>query len=231
LENAAAALLPRDTKGFLRSEVDTDVKRLLPLLISLSSLLCQTHAEDAAPMLARPGKVITQPDFRQPLGPEWSTGKGKWTPADGVLSSVGIPEEKHVAVLHLKTGPVSLVVDCEFRFDGGKIFYVGCDGAKHVGRLVITEKNAKLAEDSTEVKGKTPSHTLAETNVDLKQGDWQRLHVEYAGDQMAARLNGVELKAKHEYLATPKVRWWFAGDNVQIRNVRFSEGQPLEAAK
>ena len=144
-----------------------------------------------------------------------------------------IPEEKHSSVLHLKTGPGSVVVDCEFRFNGGKVFYVGCDGARHVGRVVITEKKAKLAEDSTEVKGKTPSHVLAEADIDLKQGEWQRLHVEYTGDRLVARLNGQELKAQHEYLATPKVRWWFAagGDNVQLRNVRFSEGQPLEGAK
>ncbi|MEA3211402.1 MAG: hypothetical protein QOE70_4459 [Chthoniobacter sp.] len=207
------------------------MKRFLPLLISL--LLCIARAEEQTPMLVRAGKVITQPDFRQPLGPEWSVAKGQWTPTDGVLAAVEIPDEKHVAVLHLKTGPVNMVVDCEFRFQGGKIFFVGCDGTRHVGRLVITEQSAKLAEDSTEVKGKSPSHVLAETKIDLKQGDWQRLHVEYVGDQMAARLNGQEMKVQHEYLATPKVRWWFAagGDNVQLRNVRFSEGQPLETAK
>lgn len=44
-----------------------------------------------------------------------------------------------------------VVVDCEFRFNGGKNFLVGCDATKHVGRLIITDKNLKLAEDSTEV--------------------------------------------------------------------------------
>ena len=50
---------------------------------------------------------------------------------------------------------------------------------------------------------------------------------------MAARLNGQEMKVQHDYLATPKVQWWFAagGDNVQMRNIRFSEGQPIAAAK
>ncbi len=204
-----------------------------PLLLLLSLSLTVARAEDPSPILARPGKVISQPDFRQPLGPEWSVAKGKWTPADGVLTAADIPDEKHAAVLHLKTGPVSMVVDCEFRLNGGRTFYVGCDAEKHVGRVVITEKSIKLAEDSTEVKGKTPSHVLAETTLDLKQGDWQHLRVEYVGDRMAVRLNGTELKAQHEYLATPKVRWWFAssGDNVQLRNVRFSEGEPLDAAR
>ncbi len=206
------------------------MKFLLPSLYLLS--LCLARAEDATPILVKPGQVISAPDFKQPLGPEWSVAKGQWTPAEGILTAIDIPDQKHVPVLHLQTGPTPLVVDCEFRFDGGKIFYVGCDGAKHIGRVVIMEKSARIAEDSTEVKGKTPSHTLTETKIDLKQGEWQKLHVEYAGDQMAVRLNDQELKAQHEYLATPKVRWWFAGgDKVQIRNVRISTGLPLEAAK
>lgn len=204
------------------------VKSLLPIALSLVGVL-SARGDDSAPILMRPGKVISQPDFKQPLGPEWSVGKGKWTPADGVLTSTDLPEEKHIPVLHLATGPVDVVVDCEFRFNGGKSFLVGFDGAKHVGRVVISEKNVKLCEDSTEVKGKTPSHTLAEATIDLKQDDWQRLHVEYTGDKLVARLNGQELRAEHAYLATPKVRWWFAAsDKVQVRNVRFSEGAALK---
>jgi hypothetical protein len=81
------------------------------------------------------------------------------------------------------------------------------------------------------VKGKVPSHTLVETPVDLKADDWHTLRVDYAGDQMAARLDGKDLFAEHAYLATPKVRWWFAAaDGVQIRNVRVTEGLPIPAA-
>ena len=202
------------------------MKLFLPAFLCVATFATTAlFAEDSAPILIRPGKVISQPDFKQPLGPEWSVGKGKWTPADGVLTSTDLPEEKHIPVLHLATGPVDVVVDCEFRFHGGKSFLVGFDGAKHIGRVVITEKSVKLCEDSTEVKGKTPSHTLAEAKLDLKQDDWQRLHVEATGGKLVARLNGQEMRAEHPYLATPKVRWWFAAsDRVQVRNVRFSAG-------
>jgi hypothetical protein len=205
------------------------VKHLLPIALSLFAVVNSVCADDSTPILVRPGPVISQPDFKTPLGPEWSIAKGQWNSAEGVLTAVEVPDEHHAAVLHLATGPVDMVVDCEFRFNGGKIFYVGCDGAKHVGRVVITEKSAKVCEDSTEVKGKTPSHTLAEAKLDLKQGDWQRLHVEYTGDKLVARLNGQELRGEDPHLTTAKVRWWFAssGDNVQLRNVRFSEGTAL----
>ncbi len=220
-------------KSFTRG-LSLRMKSILPLVFTLlASLALPLSAEEAKPLLNKPGKVISAPDLKQPLGPEWvpATGKGTWTPADGILSVSEIPEQKHIPVLHLTTGATPLIWECEFKFNAGRSFLVGCDGQKHIGRVVITPKDFKICEDSTEVKGKVPSHTLTETPVDLKSDDWHKLQVEYAGDQMAARLDGQDLKAQHEYLATPKVRWWFAAaDGVQIRNVRITEGQPLASA-
>lgn len=199
-------------------------------LASLFLLAALSAFAADAPLLVKPGKVISAPDLKSPLGAEWSVAKGKWEPADGVLKATDLPEEKHAAVLHLKTGPKPLVFECEFRFDSSKAFLIGCDATKHVGRLIVTPKGAKLAEDSTEVKGKTPSHTLAEAKVDLKTDEWQHLRVEFTGDQLAAQLGSAQLKAQHPYLATPKQRWWFAvsGGTAQIRNIRVSEGEPLK---
>jgi hypothetical protein len=208
------------------------MKSTLPLAFALlAALALPLFAEDAKPLLNQPGKVISAPDLKGPLGPEWvaTTGKGKWTPADGVLNVTNIPEQNHIPVLHLTTGPTPLIWECQFKFNNGKSFLVGCDGAaKHCGRVVIGPKNFKVCEDSTEVKGKTPSHTLNEAPVDLKSDDWHTLRVEYAGDQLAARLDGKELTGQDPHLATPKVRWWFAAaDSVQIRNVKVTEGQPI----
>jgi len=207
------------------------MKSILPPAIAFLGLLAlPLCAEDAKPLLNKPGKVISAPDFKQPLGPEWvpATGKGTWVPADGILSVTEIPEQKHIPVLHLTTGPTPLIWECEFKFNNGKAFLVGCDAQKHVGRVIIGPKSFKIAEDSTEVTGKVPSHTLNETAVDLKPDAWHTLRVEYAGDQIAARLDGKDLTAQNDYLATPKVRWWFAAaDSVQIRNVKITEGQPI----
>ena len=205
------------------------MKFTLPLAFALlAALVLSTFAEDAKPLLNQPGKVISAPDFKQPLSSEWSVAKGKWEPANGVLAVTNIPDQNHIPVLHLTTGPVNVVWECEFKFNAGKAFLVGCDGQKHVGRVVIGPKNFKICEDSTEVKGKVPSHTLNETPVDLKSDDWHTLRVDYAGDQMAARLDGKDLFAQHAYLATPKVRWWFAAaDGVEIRNVRVAEGEAI----
>jgi hypothetical protein len=198
-------------------------------LTSLFLLAALSAFAADAPLLVKPGKVISAPDLKSPLGPEWSVAKGKWEPADGVLTATELPDEHHAAVLHLKTGASPLVFECEFRFDTAKIFYIGCDATSHVGRLIITPKGAKLAEDSGAAK-KEPSHTLAEAKVDLRADEWQHVRVEFTGDQLAAQLGSAQLKAQHPYLATPKVRWWFAvgGGAAQIRNVRVSEGEPLK---
>ena len=202
---------------------------LLSALALLSTLNFPVHAEDGM-LLRSSAKVISQPDLKGPLGSEWSTGKGRWEPGSGLLKVTDLPEEHHIPVLHLATGPVPLVWECQFRFNSGKAFLVGCDGQKHVGRVVIGPKVFKICEDSTEVKGKSPSHTLTEAAVGLQSGDWHTLRVESRGEQMAARLDGVELLAEHAYLGSQKVRWWFAaGDSVEIRNVRVSEGEPLQA--
>lgn len=187
-----------------------------------------------APLLVQPGKIISAPDLKSPLGTEWSVAKGKWEPADGVLTATEIPAEHHSAVLHLVTGPTPLVFECEFRFGSAKVFYIGCDANGHVGRLVVVPKSAKLAQDSPDnpvgANGKKTSQTITEAKVDLKPDDWQKVRVEFTGDQLAARLNDTELKAQHPYLATPKKRWWFAagGGAAQIRHVRVSEGKAKE---
>jgi hypothetical protein len=215
------------------------MKSILPLTFALLSVLSlPLFAEDAKPLLNKPGRVISAPDFKQPLGPEWSVAKGKWEPADGVLTATNIPEEKHIPVLHLTTGPTPLIWECEFKFNKGASFLVGCDAQKHVGRVVIGPKSLKIAEDTA-----APSKTVNETAVDLNPDEWHKLRVEYAGNQIAARIederftarhdfDDKELTAQHDYFATPKTRWWFAAaDTVQIRNVKVTEGEPIAAAK
>ncbi len=206
------------------------------MLRSLTLLIATAFIATAAdaPLLVKPSKAITTPDLKSPLGPEWSVAKGKWEPVDGVLKATEVPADKHSAVLHLKTGPAPLVFECEFRFGTAKIFYIGCDAASHVGRLIVVPKKVQLAHDSPDnpvgANGKRTSQTITDKAIDLKPDDWQKVRVEFSGDQLAARLNDLELKAQHPYLATPKQRWWFAvgGGTAEIRNIRVSEGAPLK---
>ena len=188
-------------------------------LIAFLALAVSACAQAEKPLLhdhALP--VIVTPNFKQPLDATWSVAKGRWTPADGVLEVVENGEDKHVPVLHHKVGLQSAVIECEFRFDGPGSFLVGCDGEKHVGRVVVNATGLSIAEDSV-----APSHTIAKLSLPVKQGEWHRLRVEWKGDQMAARLDGQELRAQHAYLATSKSRSWLAvGKAAKVRNLSIS---------
>ena len=169
-------------------------------------------------------KPIASPDLITPLAAEWKVTKGTWEVKDGIMVASELPAEKHAAVLWhvvpLQTG----AVDCEFLLDGGKSLLLGCDGDRHVGRVVITPQAIKIMDDSTEVKGKSPSTLLATAKLDLKPGEWHKLHYEWSGDRMAATLDGTSIEGSNANLGKKKARWWFAvsGASVKLRNVKVT---------
>ena len=179
-------------------------------------------AGDMKPLLHdRALPVLAAPNFREALDASWSVAKGKWTPHDGVLDALDLAEEKHIPVLHHKVGLASATIDVEFMIDGVGSFLVGCDSDKHVGRVVVNPGNLSIAEDSVK-----PSHTIAKVDVVVKPGEWHHLRVEWTGDRMAASLDGKEVRAQHEFLATAKRRSWLAaGKSVHVRNLKLSGEQ------
>lgn len=198
------------------------MRLLLPLL--LTSL---AFGAELKPLLnEQPLPAQSKPSFKEPLGDDWQAAKGKWVPEDGILRMIDIPEQKHVPVLWHKVGLSAAVIELDFRQNAPGGFLVGCDGAKHVARVVVTPTALSIAEDSV-----APSHTIATTKVAAKQGEWHHLRVEWKGDEMAANLDGVELKAKHPYVATVKARSWLAGTkSADVKNLTVN-GTKSEAKK
>ena len=163
----------------------------------------------------KPLPLLAAPSFREALGGGWQTARGRWVPEEGVLHMIDIPEEKHVPVLWHCTGLERAVIELDFRQNAPGAFLVGCDGDRHVGRVVVTAAALSVAEDSVK-----PSHTLASVPVVAKIGEWHHLRVEWRGDEMAAILDGHEVRARHPYLATEKVRSWLAGTkSADVRNL------------
>jgi hypothetical protein len=196
------------------------MKAIYSLAVILGlALAASADAQTVKPLLHEQNlPQLAAPSFKEPLDASFSIAKGKWTPKDGVLSVLDLPEEKHIPVLHHKAGLKEAVIEVEFFLDGPGSFLVGCDGTKHVGRVVVNAAGLSIAEDSV-----APSHTIAKLPVTVKPGEWHRIRVEWKGDQMAANLDGHELRARHEYLATPKARSWLAaGKSVKVRNLKIS---------
>lgn len=200
-------------------------KSVLGAGLAVASLLA--FAADPKPLLHEAElPLLASPSLKEPLGTDWAAAKGRWVPEDGLLHMIDVPEEKHVPVLWHKTGLSEAVVELEFRQNAPGAFLVGCDGSKHVGRVVVTPTALSIAEDSVK-----PSHTLATVPVTARLGEWHHLRVEWKGDQMAAVLDGQPLMATHPYLATPKVRSWLAGTkSADVKNLSV-RGKTGETAK
>jgi hypothetical protein len=188
-------------------------------LVAILAFASSALAEDAKPLLhdhALP--VLAAPDFKSPLDASFGIAKGKWTPEGGVLSVLDLPEQKHIPVLHHKVGLASATIEMEFLIEGPGTFLVGCDSSKHIGRVVVTATALSIAEDTV-----APSHTIAKLPMEVKPNEWHKLRVEWQGDQIAANLDGKELRAQHAFFATPKSRSWLAaGKSVKVRNLKIS---------
>jgi hypothetical protein len=193
------------------------MKILRTFLLTLAAS-CTAFADETKPLLHdHPLPSIAAPSLKEPLGAPWSVAKGKWTPNAGVLDVLEIAEEKHIPVLHHKVGIASATIEVEFMIDGPGSFLVGCDGAGHIGRVVVNGGSVSIAEDSVK-----PSHTIAKTEMTVKPGEWHHLRVEWEGDRMAANLDGKEVRAQHEFLATLKKQSWLAaGKSVHVRNLQI----------
>lgn len=191
----------------------------LCILATLLALPASVLAEDAKPLLhdhALP--VLATPDFKGPLDATFSIAKGKWTPEGGVMSVLDLPEQKHIPVLHHKVGLAAATIEVEFLIEGPGTFLIGCDSTKHIGRVVVTATALSIAEDTVK-----PSHTIARLPMEVKPNEWHKLRVEWQGDQMAASLDGKELRAQHPFFATPKNQSWLAaGKFVKVRNLKIS---------
>ncbi len=193
--------------------------RLLPAATLLIAFASFTLAQEGERLLHDETlPLLAAPDFTEPLDENFRSIRGKWTPTNGILSALDIPEEKHIPVLHHTIGLSDAIIEVEFLLVGPGTFIVGCDADKHVGRVIINARGFSIAEDSVK-----PSHTIATLPFAAKPGKWHRLRVEWKGDRMAANLDGQELHAQHAFLATPKSRSWLAaGKSVHIRNLKIS---------
>ncbi len=214
------------------------MKLLRPPLLLAAALFVTALAAPArlatatAPVLNIPDGAPLAPDFTKPLGAEWKIVKGTWTAENGELRGDEVPADKHSAVLWHPGKVESLIIQCEFRLGGAGTFYVGFDGQRHVGRLVVRGNSIGLYDDSPEPNlkpGEKPkSHPLSTFATKLSADEWHPLTLEIRGDEMAALVAGVQLKAQHPYLATPKERFWFAvgGKDLRIRNLKVWNAKP-----
>jgi hypothetical protein len=170
--------------------------------------------------------LVSSPDLQSRLSGNWEVRHGLWEVKAGVMTCSELPENKHAAVLWYVSAMQSGAVECEVQFAGAKSVILGCDGERHIGRVVIQPKLLRLIDDSTEVKGKSPGTVLASAGLDIQPEQWVRLRYEWDGERMVAEFGGAKVEATNENLGKVKARCWLAvgGASARIRNLKVFGG-------
>jgi len=78
--------------------------KTFPLFLAIALTQTAAFADDTKSLLVQTGKVVAQPDLKQPLDAEWRAVKRTWEPKDGELVCAEVPAGKHSAVLWHQVG-------------------------------------------------------------------------------------------------------------------------------
>lgn len=120
-----------------------------------------SFAGEAAPLLAKPGKLLFEDDFSRPeMKPKWNVGKGFWSVKDGVVSAAENPEDHHPAYAYIKPNIdyKDAIAEFSFHFDGAKSIQLNFRDSRykgshagHILRVQIQPTSVQLADWKTGV--------------------------------------------------------------------------------
>ncbi len=185
------------------------------LLITLTAASCFHASAADAPVqpIAKKGALIFSDDFeRGDLG-AWKQVCQTFTVADGVMKGSQTRDD-HGAVGSIHVAFSDAVIEFKFRFDGATGINAVCDDkawkgthAGHICRATITPKLIRLGDDKEggmrndifemrkDPKRKAEGDKLMEGRtktfpMSIAPGEWHRLTMEIAGDEMRVSLDG-----------------------------------------
>ncbi|MDG2221143.1 MAG: hypothetical protein P8L85_07180 [Rubripirellula sp.] len=168
---------------------------------------------------------------RTELGDGWSSAKGTWRIADGVLRGSEVPEEKHAAAIRRVVESENAVYELKFRLtDQAKAFHLGFDPAPgelekrgHLFSVIITPSSWKIQKHlDKNRREEDPNETLAQAETTFQLGKWYTLRVGTWGSYVTARIDGKgPLKASHPTFAVKKPTLVFrcSGDGIEIDDI------------
>ena len=206
------------------------------LALALLSFAGSLPAAEPKP-LGTAGKELFAESFAMPkLADTWKTGPGTYDVADGVLTVREKKEDMHVAAFRAMVPVQDVIVECKFKFDGGKTLHVGFDPAAgelpgrkgHLVNVVLTDKAMVIQKPADKENKEVKAKQLAKADVKLDDKDWHTLRVVTLGPKIQATLDGkttaegedTELKVKK-----PAVVFRVGGESVAIKSVVVSEAK------
>jgi hypothetical protein len=160
----------------------------------------------------------------------WSAAKGEWSLENGSLKGAELAADQHAGVVRCDTPMRDMIVQFDFRFDGGKTFSLSLnDPSGHNSRVVVTPTDFIARKDLDKKDFRSFSAVLGECAADLATGRHTML-VEYCGPEMLARLDDQTfVLGSHPGIDVERNTLGFtvSGDGVFFDNIKVWKGVPL----
>ena len=199
------------------------MKPVLLALFACSLILPAIAAEK--PLLAIPGKVIYENKLDSIPSDPWKAAKGKWELVDGVWRGSEKPEDKHGAVIRLPNKLSDFVIECEFKFEGGKTTSLSINSPKdHLSRIVITPQYVSIQRDGSH-DGTLKPAIFARFAVKFDSGIWHKVRLEMVGDLVLGKVDELAAWGCDDHLKMERVApgLTVGGQSVDFRNFSIRE--------
>lgn len=199
------------------------------LLLGLTVLAAEPRPEPAT-LLSTRGKLLFADDFKQPLGKEWRTAKGKWEIVDGALRGAELKADKHGAVTRHLMPFRDVVIQYSFKLEGARQTSLSINDARgHCCRLLVNATGFEVRKDSHDHNMADKTVVLERRALPIQPGTWHTVVVEIRGKEMLARLDGAAVAyGAHETLAVDKTNFGLtvAGESASFKDLRVWEALP-----
>ncbi len=197
---------------------------VLTLLVNL--LAGTTLATDGTPLLCTKSKLVFEESFSaDKLDSRWSAAKGDWKIVDGALQGSELKEDMHAASIRTDVElPGTLILQFDFKFDGGNTIHCSFNGRGHICRATITSQGFVLKGEKVKNDDADKAVTVGQVQQEFVKGKWYKMQIEIDGEEFVARVNdGPIAFGSHAKVAREKTNFGFpmAGVSSQIDNIKI----------
>ncbi len=186
-------------------------------------------AGDVEPWMLQRGELLFAEEF-EANGLDtnrWSAAKGEWSLENGALKGAELAKDHHAGVVRTDTPLRDMIVQFDFRFDGGNSFSLSLnDPTGHNSRVVVTPTDFIARKDLDKRDFRSFSAVLGECAAELASGRHTML-VEYCGPEMLARLDDrTFVLGSHPGIDVERSTMGFtvSGDGICFDNIKVWKG-------
>jgi len=184
--------------------------------------------EKVKPLEPIEGKVVMKGDFAKVPGAPWVTVRGQWAAKGGVLTGNQKGGESVAAMrfpVSLHDGDVRYKVACPLM--AGHTLRIQGSRQDLVYLVDVSPRQLAISRQAMESEPRG-NIVLAETRLRLTPGEWGEVRVHLEGDEIAAQVGDVVVRAKHASFAGGKKAMALL---VKGRGVRFRDLELYQGAK